>query len=115
MRFIAEEVREILALMGCRTVEELIGHTDRLEADKAVNHWKTRGLDFSHLFYQPKVEEGVGRFKQMEQDHGLDGALDNTTLLALCAPGPGSRGAGGGDAADPQCQPRRRHHRRQRK
>jgi glutamate synthase (ferredoxin) len=86
MRFIAEEVREIMAQMGCRTVEELIGHTDRLEADKAVNHWKTRGLDFSHLFYQPEVGEDVGRYKQMEQDHGLDGALDNTALLALCAP-----------------------------
>ena len=86
MRFIAEEVREIMALMGFRTVPEMIGHTDRLEADRAVNHWKTRGLDFSHLFYQPEVGEDVGRYKQMAQDHGLDGALDNTTLLALCAP-----------------------------
>ena len=86
MRFIAEEVREIMAQMGFRTLPEMVGHTHRLEADKAVNHWKTRGLDFSHLFYQPEVGEDVGRYKQMEQDHGLDGALDNTTLLALCAP-----------------------------
>ena len=86
MRFIAEEVREIMAQMGFRTLPEMVGHTHRLEADKAVNHWKTRGLDFSHLFYQPEVGEDVGRYKQIEQDHGLDGALDNTTLLALCAP-----------------------------
>ena len=86
MRFIAEEVREIMASMGFRTIPEMIGHTDRLEADKAVDHWKTRGLDFSHLFYQPEVAGDVGRYKQMEQNHGLDGALDNTTLLALCAP-----------------------------
>ena len=64
----------------------MIGHTDRLEAEKAVDHWKSRGLDFSHLFYQPEVGDYVGRYKQMEQDHGLEGALDNTTLLALCAP-----------------------------
>ncbi len=86
MRFIAEEVREIMAAMGFRTLLEMVGHTDRLEADKAVDHWKTRGLDFSHLFYQPEVGDEVGRYKQMEQDHGLDGALDNTSLLALCEP-----------------------------
>ena len=86
MRFIAEEVREIMAEMGFRTLLEMVGHTERLEADKAVDHWKTRGLDFSHLFYQPEVGDEVGRYKQMEQDHGLDGALDNTDLLALCAP-----------------------------
>jgi len=86
MRFIAEEVREIMAAMGFRTIPEMIGHTDRLEAGKAVDHWKSRGLDFSHLFYQPEVGADVGRYKQMEQDHGLEGALDNTTLLALCAP-----------------------------
>jgi len=86
MRFIAEEVREIMAQMGFRTLLEMVGHTERLEAEKAVDHWKSRGLDFSHLFYQPEVGPEVGRFKQMEQDHGLEGALDNTTLLALCAP-----------------------------
>ena len=86
MRFIAEEVREIMALMGFRTLLEMVGHTDRLEADKAVDHWKTRGLDFSHLFYQPEVGDDVGRYKQIEQDHGLGLALDNTALLALCAP-----------------------------
>jgi glutamate synthase domain-containing protein 2/glutamate synthase domain-containing protein 1/glutamate synthase domain-containing protein 3 len=86
MRFIAEEVREIMAQMGFRTLPEMIGHTERLEAGRAVDHWKTRGLDFSHLFYQPEVGPEVGLYKQMAQDHGLDGALDNTTLLALCAP-----------------------------
>ena len=86
MRFVAEEVREIMATLGFRTLEEMIGRTEKLEADRAIDHWKTRGLDFSKLFHQPEVGPEVGRFKAMAQDHGLDGALDNTALLALCAP-----------------------------
>ena len=86
MRFIAEEVREIMAQLGFRTINEMIGHTDKLEADKAIDHWKTRGLDFSNLFHQPEVGPEVGRYKQMEQDHDLDDALDNTALLAICEP-----------------------------
>ncbi|MDQ2799363.1 MAG: glutamate synthase large subunit, partial [Armatimonadota bacterium] len=86
MRFIAEEVREIMAQLGFRTISEMIGHTEKLEAEKAVNHWKTRGLDFSNLFHQPAVSPDVGRYKQMEQDHGLTEALDNTKLLELCQP-----------------------------
>ena len=86
MRFIAEEVREIMAQLGFRTVAEMIGHTEKLEAERAVHHWKTRGLDFSKLFHQPEVGPEVGRYKQMEQDHDLADALDNTALLALCQP-----------------------------
>jgi len=86
MRFIAEEVREIMATLGFRTVPEMIGHTDRLESNRAIDHWKTRGLDFSKLFYQPEVGPEVGRYKQIEQDHGLTTALDNTALLEICKP-----------------------------
>jgi glutamate synthase (ferredoxin) len=86
MRFIAEEVRELMAQLGFRTINEMVGRADRLEARKAVEHWKARGLDFSNLLYQPKVADNVGRYCQITQDHGLDKALDNTTLLKLCAP-----------------------------
>ncbi|MEO8427833.1 MAG: glutamate synthase large subunit, partial [Verrucomicrobiota bacterium] len=86
MRFIAQEVRELMARLGFRTLNEMIGRTDRLEPKKAVDHWKARGLDFSKILYQPEVGPEVGRYCQIPQDHGLDKALDNTTLLELCEP-----------------------------
>jgi glutamate synthase (ferredoxin) len=86
MRFVATETREVMAQLGFRTINEMIGRTDILEARKAVDHWKARGLDFSKILYQPEVGPDVGRFCQIPQDHGLDKALDNTTLLQLCKP-----------------------------
>ena len=86
MRFIAQEVRELMAQLGFRTINEMIGRTDRLEARKAVEHWKARGLDFSKILYQPAVGPEVGRYCQIPQDHGLDKALDNTTLFKICEP-----------------------------
>jgi glutamate synthase (NADPH/NADH) large chain len=86
MRFIAEDIREIMAQLGFRTIEEMIGRTDRLEPKKAVEHWKAKGLDFSNILYQPDVAPDVGRFCQMKQDHGIDRSLDVTTLLKLCEP-----------------------------
>src|SRR2546423_10971077 len=86
MRFIAQEVRELMAQLGFRTLNEMIGRTDRLEARKAVEHWKARGLDFSRILYQPTVGPEVGRYCQIPQDHGLDKALDNTTLFKICEP-----------------------------
>jgi glutamate synthase (ferredoxin) len=86
MKFIATEVREIMAQLGFRTMNEMIGRTDRLEARQAVEHWKARGLDFSKILYQPEVGPEVGRYCQIPQDHGLDRALDNTVLLDLCKP-----------------------------
>src|SRR5882724_7924958 len=68
MKFIAQEVRELMAQLGFRTINEMIGRTDCLEARKAVEHWKARGLDFSRILYQPKVEDGVGRYQQIAQD-----------------------------------------------
>jgi glutamate synthase (ferredoxin) len=86
MRFIAQEVRELMAQLGFRTLNDMIGRADRLEVKKAVDHWKARGLDFSNVLYQPNVPPEVGRYCQIPQDHGLDKALDNTLLLELCQP-----------------------------
>jgi len=86
MRMIAEEVRELMAQLGFRQMNKMIGRVDRLEAKKAVEHWKAKGLDFSKILYQPEVPTDVGRFCQIAQDHGLEEALDNTVLLKLCEP-----------------------------
>src|SRR5690606_22729910 len=84
--FIAMEMRELMAQLGFRTVEEMVGRVDRLEAKKAVNHWKAKGLDFSNLLYQPDVDPSVGRLCQIPQDHGIDKSLDVTRLLDICKP-----------------------------
>jgi len=86
MRFIAQELREIMAKLGFRTLNEMIGRADRLEPSKAVEHWKARGLDFSNILYQPAVGPEIGRYRQIDQDHGLEKSLDVTTLLDLCQP-----------------------------
>ena len=86
MRFIAQEVRELMAQLGFRSVNEMIGRADRLEARRAVEHWKAHGLDYSNILYQPPVEDNVGRYCQMPQDHGLNKALDTQMLAKLCAP-----------------------------
>ncbi len=86
MKFIAEDMREIMASLGFRTVEEMIGRTDRLEARKAVEHWKAKGLDFSNILYQPDVAPEIGRFCSIKQDHGIDRSLDVTQILELCRP-----------------------------
>jgi len=86
MRFIAQDMREIMAQLGFRSIEEMVGRVDRLEPKKAIDHWKARGFDFSNILYQPDVGPEVGRYRQIDQDHGLDKSLDITTLLDLCKP-----------------------------
>jgi glutamate synthase (ferredoxin) len=86
MRFIGQEMRELMAQLGFRTVNEMIGRTDLLEAREAIEHWKARGLDFNNILYQPKAPEEFGRYCQIAQDHGLEKALDNTALLKICEP-----------------------------
>ncbi|MBU3758479.1 MAG: glutamate synthase large subunit [Candidatus Omnitrophica bacterium] len=86
MRFIAEEMRELMARLGFRTVNEMIGRTDRLDCRKAVDHWKAKGLDLTPILHQPQVSPAVGRYAQIPQDHGLDNALDNQVLLELAEP-----------------------------
>jgi glutamate synthase (NADPH/NADH) large chain len=85
MRFIAREVRELMAHLGFRTFNEMIGHSECLKMGE-VDHWKARGLDFSQILFQPDVPDTVGRYCQTSQDHSLDDTLDNTTLLSLCRP-----------------------------
>ena len=86
MRFVAEELREIMAQLGFRTVEDMVGRVDKLEPRQAIEHWKAKGLDFTNLLYAPEVDPDWGRYCQDEQDHGLDRSLDVTDLLELCRP-----------------------------
>jgi glutamate synthase (ferredoxin) len=86
MRFIAQEVRELMAELGFRKITEMVGRTDLLEPKDAIEHWKASGLDFTNILYQPKTPDNVGRYCTEKQDHGLEKALDNTTLLKLCEP-----------------------------
>ena len=83
--FVAEEAREIMAQLGIRTMEELIGRADLLDTKKGIEHWKARGLDFSRVFHQPEVGADVPRFKVEEQDHALEKALDHK-LIERAAP-----------------------------
>jgi glutamate synthase (ferredoxin) len=84
MRFIAQEVREIMAELGFRTVNEMVGRTDVLEPKKAIAHWKAKGIDLTPMLHQPAVTEDVGLYSQIAQDHGLETSLDITVLLDLC-------------------------------
>jgi glutamate synthase (ferredoxin) len=85
MRFIAQEVREWMAQLGFRSLNEMIGRTDVLEPKQAIEHWKAKGLDFSKILYQPQVGDDVGRYCQIPQDHGLEKSLDMTKLLEICS------------------------------
>ena len=78
--FVAEEVRELMAQMGIRKFEDLIGRSDLLDMRKGITHWKAKGLDFSKVFHQPDMPKSVARFHTEEQDHGLDQALDNDLI-----------------------------------
>jgi glutamate synthase (NADPH/NADH) large chain len=80
--FIAEEVRELLAELGFRTLEEAVGHAELLDVASAVNHWKAAGLDLRPILHVPELPEGAARHNTTKQDHGLDKALDNE-LVAL--------------------------------
>jgi glutamate synthase (ferredoxin) len=86
MKFLAQEVREFMAELGFRTINEMVGRTDVLEPKKAVEHWKAKGIDVSKILYQPEVGPEVGRYCQIPQDHGLAKSLDLTVLLDLCKP-----------------------------
>ncbi|WP_309678514.1 glutamate synthase-related protein [Polaromonas sp.] len=74
--FVAEEARQLMAQLGLRTFDELIGRADLLDTQKGVEHWKASGLDFSRLFYQPNVPADVPRMHMNQQEHGLEKALD---------------------------------------
>lgn len=78
--FVAEEVRQIMAQLGIRRFDELIGRADLLDMKKGLAHWKARGLDFSRLFAQPKVPADVARFHVEQQDHKLEKSLDKVLI-----------------------------------
>ena len=83
--FVAEEARRIMAQLGIRSFNELIGRADLLDTKKGIAHWKAKGLDFSRVFHQPEVSADVPRFHTETQDHGLDRALD-VKLIEKCQP-----------------------------
>ena len=86
MTYIAEEVREIMAQLGFRTINEMVGKVEKLEMRDAINHWKAKGLDYSKILYKPEIGPEVGTYCSMKQDHRLELALDNTHLLEACKP-----------------------------
>ncbi|WP_019139654.1 glutamate synthase-related protein [Noviherbaspirillum massiliense] len=83
--FVAEEVRQIMAQLGIRKFDELIGRADLLDKSKAIAHWKAKGLDFSKIFHQPNVPASEPRYHVEVQDHGLEKALDHK-LIAQARP-----------------------------
>ena len=83
--FVAEEVRQLMARLGFRKVNEMIGRSDRLNMRSAINHWKARGLDYSRILHRPEAAPDVSIFNNEKQDHGLHKALDNK-LIEQAAP-----------------------------
>src|SRR5499427_8636989 len=84
-RFVAQEVRELMAELGFRTIDEMIGRADCLDIEAAAHHWKAHGLDLRPLLYMPDLPASVARRRIRAQDHGLDVALDND-LIAKSRP-----------------------------
>ncbi len=78
--FIAEQAREIMASLGFRTVDEMVGRVDKLDVKKAIDHWKAKGLDFSRVFYDPPVDKSIPRHCTRKQDHGIELQLDNELI-----------------------------------
>ena len=81
--FIAEEVRELLAQLGFRTLEEAVGHVECLDQNEAIKRWKSDGIDLSNVLMQPGPVPGTILHQTIEQNHELDKALDNK-LIELC-------------------------------
>jgi len=85
LSFIARDMRQIMARLGFRTVNEMVGRTDMLK-QRQTDHWKAKGIDLSRLLYRPDVGPEVGRYCQQPQDHGVDSSLDVQSLLPACKP-----------------------------
>jgi glutamate synthase (NADPH/NADH) large chain len=78
--FIAEEIRQLMAKLGFRTFNEMIGRTDKLDMRRGIAHWKARGLDYSRILHMPSIAPDVSIYNDEKQDHGLDKALDNALI-----------------------------------
>ena len=83
-KFIADEVREYMAQLGFRTIDEMVGQVDAINVRKAVDHWKAKGLDFSTILHKPTPHAGTGLYCVNKQDHGLEQTLDMTALVPQC-------------------------------
>ncbi|UWG98195.1 glutamate synthase large subunit [Dehalobacter sp. DCM] len=86
MVYVAQEMREIMAKLGFRSVNEMVGRTDRLKHKDNVKNWKASHVDLSQVLYQPYAGADIGRFKMQEQNHGLEESLDMRKLLRMCKP-----------------------------
>ncbi|RJE48868.1 MULTISPECIES: glutamate synthase large subunit [unclassified Dehalobacter] len=86
MLFVAQEMREIMAKLGFRTINEMVGRTDRLKHKENIKNWKAAQVDLSQVLYQPYAGADVGRFKSQQQNHGLEESLDMRKLLRMCKP-----------------------------
>ncbi|MCU6709187.1 glutamate synthase large subunit [Paenibacillus sp. J5C_2022] len=86
LRFIAEEMREIMAELGFRTIEEMVGRVDRLDTKKLMEHYKVKGLDLSGILYEAEVPEGSYRYGVQKQNHGLELSLDMKELVPNAGP-----------------------------
>ena len=86
MKFVAEEVRELMAALGFRTFNEMIGRTECITMRPGIEQWKARGLDFSNILYKPSVSDKVGGYCNRDQEHGLEKSFDSARLISLCKP-----------------------------
>jgi glutamate synthase (NADPH/NADH) large chain len=88
MLFIAQEMRELMAQLGFRTLKEMVGRSDRLQVRAGIEHWKASRLDFSEILYrmEDESEDEAGQCCSTRQDHGLERTLDRQVLLELCRP-----------------------------
>ncbi len=86
MHFIAQETREIMAALGYRTIEDMVGRSERIEMRRAVDHWKARNLDFSRILFKPTVPKHYGRTCKVPQQHRLEDSLDVQRLIPLARP-----------------------------
>ena len=80
--FVAEELRQIMAQMGFRTITEMIGRVDKIDMRPAIDHWKAKGVDLTKLLHQVDVDPAVSRWNSERQNHGLEGALDHVLITA---------------------------------
>lgn len=86
MLFVAQEMREIMAKLGFRTINEMVGRTDRLKHKENIKNWKASKVDLSQVLYQPYAGANIGRYKTQQQNHGLEDSLDMRKLLRMCKP-----------------------------
>src|SRR5665648_637887 len=86
MRFVAQEMREIMAKLGFKTIHEMVGRTDRLKTKENIKHWKASNLNLAQILYQPYAGSDVSRFNTQSQNHMLEKSVDMKKLLRICQP-----------------------------